>query len=166
MEIAGTILFFLILIAGVIIIPFGVAGTFIIAADSLVYGLATGFEKISITLVIVLFGISIGLEIFEAVFGAMLAKKFGGSKWAAAGAIIGGFLGAVAGSSAAPVIGTLLGGFFGAFTGAAIFELLTSGDSKRSLHAGIGAFIGALTSKITKIIIAITMVIAVTIQFF
>ena len=165
METAGTILFFLVLIAGVVIIPFGIAGTFIIAADALVYGLATGFEKVSITLVAILFGVAVGLEIFEAVFGAMLAKKFGGSKWAAIGAIIGGFAGAVAGTPIAPVIGTLLGGFFGAFAGAAIFELLSSGDSARSLHAGIGAFIGALTSKIAKIIIAIIMATAVIIQF-
>jgi len=166
MEILGTIIFFIVLIAGVVIIPFGVAGTFIIAADALVYGLLTGFERISVTLVVVLFGVAVALEIFESVFGALLAKRFGGSKWAAIGAIIGGFLGAIAGSPVAPVIGTLLGGFFGAFAGAVILELITSGDSRRSLHAGIGAFIGAFTSKIAKIIIAIIMAVSVVISFF
>ena len=164
METIGIILLILSLIVGIAIIFFGVAGTFIIAAGALVYGLATSFEQISVQTVVILFGVAVALEVLEAVLGGILAKRFGGSNWAMVGAVAGGIAGAVLGTPAAPVIGTLLGGFIGAWAGAFALELLVTGDSRRSMRAGTGALIGAVSSKLTKLIVALVMSVAVIIQ--
>ena len=166
MEVIGLIFFWIFLIIGVAIIPFGIAGTFIIVADALIYGLATGFDKITLPFVGLLLGMAVVVELIEAVLGAYMAKKFGGSKYAMAGAIVGGFLGAIVGTPMAPVVGTLLGGFFGAFTGATLLEWLHTSDFQKSAKVGIGAFFGAVGGKITKIMVAIIMVVMIGFRVF
>lgn len=166
MEILGMIFFWIILIVGVVIIPFGVAGTFIIVADALVYGIITGFEEITLPFLGILLGIAIFMEIVEGVFGAVLARRYGGSKWAMAGAIIGGFIGAVLGTPVTPVIGTLLGAFMGAFAGAALLHGLSTGEWKEAVMVGLGAFFGAVSGKISKIIAAIVMVVMIGFRIF
>ena len=51
MEVVGMIFFWLVLLVGVAVIPFGLAGTFIIVVDAFVYGLVTGFGKITLPFV-------------------------------------------------------------------------------------------------------------------
>ncbi|MCJ7813606.1 DUF456 domain-containing protein [bacterium] len=154
------------LIIGVVIIPFGVAGTFIIVADAFIYGLATQFEKITLSFVGLLLAMALAVELVESFLGALLAKKFGGSKWGMAGAIIGGFLGAVIGTPITPVLGTLLGGFIGAFIGALSLEWVHTSDWHNALKVGFGAFLGALGGKVTKIVVAIIMVIMIGVRVF
>ncbi|MFH1941052.1 MAG: DUF456 domain-containing protein, partial [bacterium] len=118
MEVVGMFFFWLVLLIGVVLIPFGMAGTFLIVADAFVYGLVSGFEEITLPFLGLLLAIAVAVEFMEELLSAAMAKKFGGSKWAMVGAVAGGFIGAVVGTLAAPVLGTLLGGFFGAFCGA------------------------------------------------
>ena len=166
MEIVGMIFFWIFLIIGVVIIPFGIAGTFIIVVDALIYGLITGFEQITIPFLGVLLGIAVLMEVVEGVFGAVLARKYGGSKWAMAGAIIGGFIGAILGTPVTPLIGTLVGAFIGAFTGAALLHGLSTGEWKKAVMVGLGAFFGAVSGKISKIIAAIVMVVMIGFRIF
>lgn len=161
MEIVGLIFFFLFLIAGVIVIPFGIAGTFVIVVDALIFGLITGFEKITISFIGILLALAVIVELLEAFLGAYMAKRFGGSKWAMGGAIAGGLIGAVAGTPMLPVIGTFLGCFLGAFIGAALLELVHSSDLENALKAGFGAFFGTVGGKMTKILVAIIMVVLI-----
>lgn len=160
------IFFWLFLIAGVVIIPFGVAGTFIIVADALVYGLITGFDRVTLSFIGLLLAMALFVELIEALLGAVLAKRFGGSKWGMTGAIIGGFLGAVIGTPITPVLGTLFGGFIGAFVGALSLEWIHTSDWHNASKVGFGAFLGALGGKVTKIVVAIIMVIMVGIRVF
>ena len=166
MEIVGIILFCMFLLIGIAIIPFGIPGTFIIAGDALVYGLVTGFEKISVSFIVLFFGIAIAVEIVEAFLGAAMAKKFGGSKYGMIGAMVGALIGAILGTPVIPVLGTLLGGFLGAFLGAMIFDGLNSGDWENAWKVGLGAFFGAVGGKVTKILIAIIMAVMACIQIF
>ena len=166
MEVVGMIFFWLILILGIVLIPFGIEGIFIIIADALVYGLLTGFERITWPFLGLLFGIAIMVELLEFLFGGILAKKFGGSKWAVAGAIIGGFLGAILGTPITPVLGTFVGGFLGAFIGAFSLELFHTMDFGNSLKVGTGAFLGAVSGKVTKVIVAIVMVVMIGMRVF
>lgn len=165
-SVLGMIAFWLALVAGVVIIPFGVAGTFIIVVAALVYGLLTHFAELSIGFIIVLLSMAIGMEILEAIFGALLAKKFGGSKWGMAGAMVGGGLGAIIGTPVTPVIGTLAGGFLGSFLGAMLFEFIHNQNIHRAFQVGMGAFFGAIGGKVTKIIVAILMVVMISIRIF
>jgi uncharacterized protein len=160
------IFFWLILILGIVLIPFGIEGTFVIVADALVYGLLTGFERVTLLFLGLLLGIALLVELFEFVFGGILARKFGGSKWAVAGAIIGGFLGAVIGTSVMPVLGTFVCGFLGAFLGAFSVELFQSMNFENALKVGAGAFLGAVGGKMTKIIVAVVMVVMIGIKVF
>jgi uncharacterized protein YqgC (DUF456 family) len=160
------IFFWLVLILGIVLIPFGIEGTFIIFADALVYGLLTGFERVTLLFLGLLLGIALLVELFEFVFGGILARKFGGSKWAVAGAIIGGFLGAVIGTSVMPVLGTFVCGFSGSFLGAFSVELFQSWNFKNALKVGAGAFMGALVGKVTKVIVAVAMVVMIGIKVF
>lgn len=166
MEIFGLVVFCLFLLIGVCIIPFGIAGTFIIVADALVYGLLTGFEKITLPFVGLLLGIAITVELVEELLSGVMAKRFGGSKWAMIGAVGGGILGAIMGTPITPVLGTLLGGFLGAFLGATILEWLHTNDGNRAVRAGIGAFFGAVGGKVTKIFVAVIMVIMSCVRVF
>lgn len=161
LEIIGMILFWLVLIAGILIIPFNIAGTFIIAAAALIYGLITGFAEISVGLIVLLLAMALGMELLEAFYGALLAKKFGGSRWGMTGAIVGGFIGAVAGTPVTPVFGTLVGAFLGSFLGAMTFEFVHENNSRHAFRVGLGAFLGAISGKITKILVAIVMVIII-----
>jgi len=165
-EIFGLVVFCLFLLIGVCLIPFGIAGTFIIVADALVYGLLTGFEEITLPFVGLLLGIAIAVEVIEELLSGVMAKRFGGSKWAVAGAIGGGIFGAIIGTPVTPVLGTLLGGFLGAFSGAVILEWIHTSDGNRAVRAGIGAFFGAIGGKVTKILIAIIMVIMACLRVF
>ena len=166
MEVVGMIFFWIVLIVGVAIIPFGVAGTFIIVADALVYGLITKFDEITLPFIGLLLAIALGVELIEELLSAFMAKRFGGSKWAMIGAFVGGFVGAIIGTPITPVIGTLLGGFFGAFFGATLLEWLHTSDLEHSAKAGIGAFFGAVGGKVTKILVAIIMVIMIGFRVF
>lgn len=160
------IIFWLFLIVGVAVIPFGIAGTFIIVADALVYGLATGFDEITLPFVGILLGMALAVELIEELLSALMAKRFGGSKYAMIGAILGGFFGAIMGTPVAPILGTLLGGFLGAFLGATLLEWLHTSDLRNSVKVGIGAFFGAVGGKITKILVAVIMVIMIGFKVF
>ena len=166
MEILGLILFWLFLIIGILSIPFGLPGTFIIVADALVYGLLTHFEKISLGFVGILLLIAVVLEILEALLGAFMAKKFGGSKWGIVGAMIGVFIWAVVGTPLIPVLGTLLGAFCGAFIGAWLLEGMHTQDWHHASKVGVGALFGTVGAKMTKIMVAVVMVIMVGFKVF
>lgn len=166
MEIVGMIFFWIVLIIGVIIIPFGIAGTFVIVADALIYGLITGFKVVTLPFIGLLLGMAILMEVIEALFGAVMAKKYGGNKWAMTGAVIGGFVGAVIGTPVTPIIGTLIGAFIGAFMGAALLHGLSTSEWDNALMVGLGAFLGAVSGKVSKIIIALVMVVMIGFRIF
>lgn len=166
MEVVGMFFFWLVLLIGVVLIPFGMAGTFLIVADAFVYGLVSGFEEITLPFLGLLLAIAVAVEFMEELLSAAMAKKFGGSKWAMVGAVAGGFIGAVVGTPAAPVLGTLVGGFFGAFCGATLLEWIHSADFQNAIKAGAGAFFGAVGGKVTKFLVAVVMVIMIGFRVF
>ena len=166
MAIVGMVLLWVFLAVGVLIIPFGISGTFVIVLTAFVYGLATGFQTLTLPFVGLLLAVALGVELIEELLSAMMAKRFGGSKWAMTGAIIGGLAGAIIGTPVAPVLGTLLGGFLGAFSGALLLEWMHTSDLRSAFRVGVGAFFGAVGGKITKLIAAIIMVIMVGVRLF
>lgn len=166
LEILGQIFFWLVMIAGIVIIPFGIPGTFVIVANTLVYGWLTDFSEVTGKLIGILLLIAIAIEVLEFFIGAAATGKFGGSKQAMFGAIIGSFFGAVFGTGIVPLLGTILGAFAGAFAGAALFEYLQTKDLDKSLKVGFGAFLGTVGGKLTKIAAAVAMVVMVGVSIF
>lgn len=100
-------------------------------------------------------------EVVEFIAGAVGAKKAGGSKRAAVGAVIGGVVGGLVGTVVIliPIVGTLLGASIGAGIGAAGLEL-TIQDRRNVDAAGkvaAGAFIGRLLATVFKTMFAVSI---------
>jgi len=166
LSVLGMILFWLVLLGGIAVIPFGIAGTFIIVADAFFLGLLTHFAKMTPGFLLALLSVSLLVEGVEFILGAWAAKRFGSSAWGMWGAILGGFFGAIWFTPLVPPLGTLLGAFVGAFGGAFLLELLHEKDAARAFKVGWGAFLGAVSGKLLKIVAAIGMVVAIGIQVF
>ncbi len=145
------------LLVGVLIIPFGLPGTFVIAGLALVHGLMTSFAPLTAGFVGIIFLLAGVGEAVEFFLGAATAKKYGGSKRAMWGAIAGGFIGAIFGTGVLPVFGTIMGALIGAFGGAALAEYSVREDLDNAIKVGFGAFIGALGGKLMKITLSIVM---------
>lgn len=165
-EIVGQIFFWLIMLASIIVIPFGIPGTFVIIGNALVYGLITDFAEVTWKFLGILLIIAVVAEGIEFVLGAAAAGKYGGSKLGMTGAIVGGFFGAVWGTPIVPPIGIILGAFVGAFVGAAVFDYFQTKDLQKSLRVGYGAFLGTLGGKLTKIVAAMAMVVMIGFRIF
>ncbi len=161
MEIIGWIFFVLALLIGLGVIPLGFAGTFIIVVGALILGLVTQFSEITWQFLGLLLGISIVVELLEFFLGAAAAKKYGSSAWGIWGSIIGGIFGAIWGTAISPILGTIFGAFVGVYLGAFLFEYFRFKDADKAKKAGWGAFLGALTGRFLKFIIAIVMIVMI-----
>ncbi|NIR48502.1 DUF456 domain-containing protein [candidate division KSB1 bacterium] len=161
LEIIGYFFFWLVMFVGIVIIPFGIPGTFVIVGNALIYAWLTDFIEITWAFLGILLLISIVAEVIEFFLGAVAAGKYGASRMGMFGAILGGLLGAIWGTPVAPLIGTVIGAFIGAFAGAALFEYFVTKDLQTSLKAGYGAFLGSVGGKLTKIAAGVAMVVMV-----
>lgn len=166
LELLGHIVFWIVMLGGIIIIPFGIPGTFVIVGNAFIYAWLTDFSEVTWKFLGILLLIAVAVEVLEFFIGAATAGKYGASKLGMVGAIVGGFLGAVWGTSIVPLVGTLLGAFLGAFAGAGLFEYLGTKDLEKSLRVGFGAFLGTVGGKLTKIAVAVAMVVMVGFQVF
>lgn len=164
MESLGILFFWFVIVLAFLSIPFGFAGTFIIVADVLIYGLIRHFSDFSWWFVVILLGIAILLEVIESLLGAVMARQFGGSRWSMIGAISGGILGAIWATPLMPLLGTVIGGFVGAFSGSVIVEYLVNKNWNRALSTGTGALLGSIGAKGLKIIAALIMILMIIIE--
>ncbi len=149
----------LFLFLGIISIIFGFPGTLVIFLSALIYSIASGFEKITIGMLLGLGLLMVCGEILEYVFGVIGAKRFGASKKGIVCSLVGGFVGAVLGAPLLFGFGAVVGAFVGAFVGATVVELITRGPGgwKEALRSGFGSFLGRMAGMITKIALAIGM---------
>src|SRR5215210_6988145 len=108
-------------VAGLLLIPFGLPGLWLIVLGVLGYGWLTDFQTMSATFLALVIGLALVGEIVEGWIGFRFAQRYGGSKRAGWGALIGGLIGVVVGVPL-PIVGSVIGGFVGAFAGAAVFE--------------------------------------------
>lgn len=136
-------------VAGLLLIPFGLPGTWLQVLGLVGYGFATDFRTVDAVPIVIVLVLAVIGEVVEFTLGGRYARKYGGSKRAAWGAILGGIVGAVIG---VPVflIGSVIGAFVGAFAGAALLELTHSPDHRAALRVGWGAFVGRLVATAAK----------------
>ncbi len=145
--IIGIVLFTIVV---ALVIWIGIPGTFIMSILVLVCGWITGFAAITPTHVIVIFGISIFLEVVEFFLGGLAARYFGASRRSALFAILGGIAGTIIGVSILVPVGALIGLFAGSYLGAYISENLAGKSSADSARAALGAVLGNVVSKTLK----------------
>ncbi len=136
-------------VLGLLMIPFGLPGTWVQIAALTAYAWMTDFRTVGWVPIVVVVALAIAAEVIEFSLGGKYARKYGGSKRAAWGAILGGIVGAVMGVPI-PIVGSVIGAFVGSFVGAAAFEYTAQKNLQPSLRAGWGALIGRLAATAVK----------------
>lgn len=144
-----------VMLLGLVMIPFGLPGTWIIAAAALGYQLLVP-GSISIFTIIAVVVLALIGELLEFSLSAKYTKKYGGSRRASWGAIIGGMVGAFMGVPV-PIVGSVIGAFAGAFVGAFIGEFSRAGEGGTATRVATGALIGRAIAAAMKIGIGVAM---------
>jgi uncharacterized protein YqgC (DUF456 family) len=146
------------LVVGLVLVPLGLPGLWVMAAGVLAYGGLTEFRSVGVATIAVVLGLAFLGEILEWWIGFGLARRYGGSRRAGWGALLGAIVGAVVGVPV-PIVGSVIGAFVGSFGGAALFEYSLSGTAATAVRAGWGAMLGRAVAAGAKV--AIGVVIAV-----
>ncbi len=149
-------------IVGLLLIPFGLPGLWVMVLGILGYGWLTDFSTMGVGLIVLVVVLALVGEVVEAWLGFRMARRYGGSSRAGWGALVGGLVGAVVGVPV-PIIGSVIGGFVGAFVGATLFEYTKARHSGSAAWAGWGAVLGRAAAAAVKM--ALGVVIAVVALF-
>src|SRR5213595_4335804 len=99
---------------GLLLIPLGLPGLWVMVGGILAYGWLTAFRTVGVATIAVVLGLAFLGEIIENWIGFRYAKRYGGSTRSGWGALLGGLVGAVVGVPVA-VIGSVIGAFLGSF---------------------------------------------------
>lgn len=145
-------------VLGLILIPLGLPGLWVMVLGVIGYGWLTGFAAVGAGTIGLVLALAMAGELSEAWLGFRAARRYGGSRRAGWGAVIGGVAGAIVGVPV-PVIGSVIGAFVGAFAGAAACEYLGTPSLDGAARAGWGAVIGRALGAAVKV--ALGVVIAV-----
>jgi len=155
----ATVLLVLSCIAGLLLLPFGLPGLWVMVLGVLAYGWLTDFRTITTGLIMVVVGLAVAGEVLEAWLGFRFAQRYGGSRRAGWGALVGGLAGAVIGVPV-PLIGSVIGGFVGAFAGAALFEYSVARHSGAAARAAWGAVLGRAIAAAGKMALGVVIAVA------
>jgi hypothetical protein len=158
-DLAAVLLLVTAALAGLVLIPFGLPGLWVIVLGILGYGWLTDFVSLSAGFLLLIIGLALLGELVEAWLGFRMAKRYGGSSRAGWGALIGGLVGAVVGVPV-PLIGSVIGGFVGAFAGAALFEYTRARHTETAAWAGWGAVLGRAAAAAVKMALGVVMAVS------
>jgi uncharacterized protein YqgC (DUF456 family) len=161
-DLAGVLLLLVACLAGLVLIPFGLPGLWVMILGIVGYGWLTDFRTVSLGLLVLVIALAVVGEVIEAWLGFQFAKRYGGSSRAGWGALLGGLVGAVVGVPV-PLVGSVIGGFVGAFVGAALFEYSRARRTGAAAGAGWGAVLGRAAAAAAKM--ALGIVVAVSALF-
>jgi uncharacterized protein YqgC (DUF456 family) len=155
---AGVALFFLTQLVALVMIPLGLPGTFVQVGAIAVMTLATGGARMGWGWVALALGLALVGELVEFLSGQWGARRWGGSRRAAWGALIGGIVGAFVGGIPVPVVGSVVMSFIGTFAGAILGELSAT-RAAPNLRVGYGALVGRAVGVATKLSLALVILI-------
>jgi len=141
-----------VLVLSLILIALGLPGLWVMIATAVVYNIVVGGTPIGwFTLICV--GILAAIaEVIEWTMSGKFARKYGGSRRAAWGAVIGGTLGAILGFPL-PIVGPLIGAFVGSFVGALVGEVSSGGTRREATKVAWGALVGRVAATAMKMAI-------------
>ncbi|HUT97097.1 MAG TPA: DUF456 domain-containing protein [Dehalococcoidales bacterium] len=114
-----------------------------------IYAIGTGFERISVTTIIVFAAITALILLLDFLAPILGAKKFQASKYG----VLGAFIGLIIGVIFFNIWGVIIGPFLGAF----LFEFLAKRKAKGALKAAFGTFIGYVVGALVKVIFICVM---------
>lgn len=114
-----------------------------------IYALGTGFDKISITTIVVFFVLMVLTVSVDFLAPMLGAKKYKASKYG----LIGVFLGFAVGIVVFGFWGIILGPFVGALLG----ELIAKREPGQAFKSALGAFLGFIAGTLFKLIVVLIM---------
>ena len=156
----GFVLFVLLLLIGLVLVPLGLPGTWLVVAISFLYSLFQDFQagRNDFWVLSVVILLAVVAELLEFGIGVIGGRKLQVSNGAIVSSLIGGIVGAVIG---VPVmlVGGLLGLFIGVFAGAFVYEIVASRDWRLALKGAMATFFRRITSLFVKTFIAFMMVV-------
>jgi uncharacterized protein YqgC (DUF456 family) len=151
-ELIPLVILILAFVVGLVLIPFGLPGLWLMVVALVGYAALGRFELVGWPTLAAVVVLGVVAEAAEAWLGFRFAKKYGGSNRAGWGAFLGGLVGAVVGTPL-PVIGNIVGAFVGAFVGAVVLQHSPGTEIKETLGAGWGAVLGRASGAAIKIAI-------------
>lgn len=143
-------------VAGLVLVPFGLPGLWVMVLGVVGYGWLTDFHTIGVGIIATAVGLALLGEVVEWWLGFRFAMKYGGSRRAGWGALIGGIVGAIIGVPV-PVVGSVIGAFVGSFVGAAVFEYTREQHAGVAVRAGWGAMLGRAAAAGAKIALGLVI---------
>jgi uncharacterized protein YqgC (DUF456 family) len=141
---------------GLVLIPLGLPGLWVMVLGVLGYGWLTDFKSVGIATIAIVLGLAFVGEIAESLIGFRFAKRYGGSSRAGWGALLGGIVGAVLGVPV-PILGSVIGAFVGSFFGAVLFEYTRTWKTRTAMGAGWGAVLGRAAAAAAKIALGVVI---------
>lgn len=150
---------------GLLLIPFGLPGLWIQVGALAIFAWATEFATVGLYTVAVVAFLALLAEIAEFLLAGGFAKRYGGGRRAAIGAMIGAVTGAIVGAPV-PLLGSVVGAMVGSFAGAMLMELTRGTGARPAVRAGWGALLGwsisvALKAGLGVAIAVLTLFIAI-----
>lgn len=132
-------------VAGLLLIPFGLPGLWVQVAALAGFAWYTGFATVGPVPIVACVVLAGAAEWLEFSLGGRYARRYGGGRRAAWGAILGGVAGAILGVPV-PVVGSVVGSLVGSFAGAMLAEL--AGTRGREVGAAVRTGWGALLGRV------------------
>lgn len=156
MDVIAVVLLSVSLVAGLVLVPLGLPGLWVMVLGVLGYGWLTDFRSVGVVVTALVVGLAGLGEVVEWWLGFRLARRYGGSRRAGWGALLGGIVGAVVGVPV-PVVGSVVGAFVGSFVGAAVFEYTKDWRADVAARAGWGALVGRAAASAAKVALGLAI---------
>ena len=149
------------LVVGLILVPLGLPGLWVMVGAGLLYNLLVGDAALSIWTVAAVLVLAVIAEVIEFSLAGRYARKYGGSRRAGWGAILGGIVGAIMGVPIPiPFIGSMIGAFVGAFVGALVFEYTRrEANATTATRVATGALLGRVVAAGMKVAIGFVIMV-------
>src|SRR3989442_8952594 len=125
-------------IFGLLLVPLGLPGLWVMVAGIVGYGWLTDFRSVGVATIGVALGLAFLGEIIEWWLGFRFARRYGGSPRSAWGALVGGVVGATMGGPV-PIIRGVICALLCLFAGAVVFEYSLSRTPGAAGGRGWGA---------------------------
>ena len=157
-NLLGILLFLLAQMAGLMLTPLGFPGPAIQALACLGLAYFSRGALLGWNWAVAFFVLALLAELGDFLTGQWGARKFGGSRKAAWGALLGGILGALFGIPfPLPLAGSVIGSFVGTFLGALLVELAGRRSHAEAFNTGMGALIGRVLGVCLKVAIGFSI---------
>src|SRR5919204_1561331 len=146
------------MLLGLIMIPFGLPGLWVMVGAVLVYSYLGPPSAVGVVTLIAVAVLAAVGELLEFALSGRYARKYGGSRRAGWGAILGGIVGAFVG---VPIflIGSMIGAFLGAFVGAWVAELTRGTEVGAATRVATGALLGRIAAVAAKVGIGLVILV-------